>query len=59
MECNQVEWVALGFQFSGMFFGLLFEIGIFWGVGLGCIMGASTPLLHMGKASFETKVQLP
>jgi hypothetical protein len=51
--------VALGFQFSRMFFGLLFEIGIFLGVGLGWFMGASTPLLHMGKISFDIKVQLP
>ncbi len=35
MECNQVEWSSFRFPILEDFFGLLFEIGIFFGVGLG------------------------
>ncbi len=44
-----------------MFFGLLFEVGIFclkW-VGLGWVVGVTMLLLHMHKVFFETRVQLP
>jgi hypothetical protein len=41
-----------------MFFGLLFEVGPCFGVGLGWIIGSSTLLLYMGKVSFEIGLQI-
>jgi hypothetical protein len=57
--------IALGFQFIGMFFGLLFEVGLFWGLDWGelwvqahCYCTWAKSLLRLGFNSLNNAWKL-